>query len=92
MGSQDNIKSNGTDVYTQVIVPSGLQTIVEEEKKRFLDIFLSKNQTSTINNSSLQNLKFSTNKFITILQCSGVSNKRECTFIVFRILYHSARF
>lgn len=34
MGSQDNIKSKGDDVYTQVIVPSGLQSIVSDEKER----------------------------------------------------------
>lgn len=32
--AQNNIKHNGTDVYTQVIVPSGLQSIVSEEKDR----------------------------------------------------------
>lgn len=31
---QNNIQSNGEDVYTQVIVPSGLQSIVTEEKDR----------------------------------------------------------
>ena len=31
---QNNIQSNGEDVYTQVIVPSGLQSIVSDEKIR----------------------------------------------------------
>lgn len=32
--AQDNINHNGTDVYEQVIVPIGLQSIVTEEKDR----------------------------------------------------------
>ena len=32
--AQNNIKHNGSDVYEQVIVPSGLQSIVNEEKIR----------------------------------------------------------
>lgn len=32
--AQNNITHNGSDVYTQVIVPSGLQSIVTEEKDR----------------------------------------------------------
>ena len=34
MGSQNNIQSDGKDVYEQVIVPIGLQTIVSDEKDR----------------------------------------------------------
>ena len=34
MGLQNNIQTNGTDVYTQVIVPIGLQKIVSDEIKR----------------------------------------------------------